>query len=510
MTLSTFVFFLAIIVGTLLITYWAARQTSSTHDYYAAGGQLTGVQNGLAIAGDYISAASFLGISGAIALYGFDGFFYSLGFLVSYLVLLILIAEPIRHLGKFTLGDVIAARFPEPSLRALTAMNTLFISILYMVAQLVAAGALLQLLLGLEYTSAVIIVGVLMTIYVVFGGMMATSWVQIVKTVLLVTGTLMFCLIILSRFEWDMLRMFILVTEATPLGEQFLHPGNMFTDPIDMLSLNLALIFGTAGLPHILIRCLTVKDAPAVRQSVISATLVMGCFYLMTIVLGLGAVLVVGYEQLVSIDPSGNMAAPLLAYALGGDFLMAFIAAIAFATILAVVCGVVIAASTAFAHDFYRHVLCKGYATEQTQMWVAKCAAIGVATLSIVLSIGLQSLNVAVIVSLIFCIAASVNFPVLLLTIFWRKFTVVGAVSAIVTGLISSVGLMLLSPNFSDLYGGLGSRSLMPLNNPGIITIPLSFVAAYMGSKLSPHLADEDRFESIAYLAQTGVKQNRS
>ncbi|GGK17261.1 hypothetical protein GCM10010965_07880 [Caldalkalibacillus thermarum] len=259
-----------------------------------------------------------------------------------------------------------------------------------------------------------------------------------------------------------------------------------------------------------MIRCLTVKDAPAVRQSVISATFVMGFFYFMTILLGFGAVLIVGYERLLALDPSGNMAVPLLAYTLGGDFLMAFIAAIAFATILAVVCGVVIAASTAFAHDFYRHVLCRGYATERAQMWVAKCAAIGVATLSIVLSIGLQRLNVAVIVSLIFCISASVNFPVLLLTIYWRKFTAVGAVCAMLTGLISSVGFLVLSPHLSELFSGFNTGGWISLNNPGIMTIPLSFAAAYAGSKLSRHLVDEDHFEAVAYLAHTGVKQNRS
>jgi cation/acetate symporter len=508
MSITTFIFFLAIVIGTLLITYWAARQTTTTSDYYAAGGQLTGVQNGLAIAGDYMSAASFLGITGAIALYGFDGFFYSIGFLVSYLVLLLLIAEPIRNLGKFTMGDVIAARFPSKKIRVLTSISTMFISILYMVAQLIAAGALIKLLLGIEYKSAVIIVGILMTIYVVFGGMMATSWVQIVKTVLLMTGTFMLCLIVLSRFEWSFMNILHTVSKSTPLGSQYLHPGNQFIDPLDTLSLNLALILGTAGLPHILIRFLTVKDALTVRKSVISATCIIGLFYIMTILLGFGAVLFVGWEQLRSADQSGNMSAPLLAFYLGGDFLMAFVSAIAFATILAVVSGVIISASASFAHDFYRHVWCDGHASEKAQMRVAKIAAGCVGLVSIMLSLGAQHLNVATLVSLIFSVAASVHFPLILLSLYWKKFTLSGALCGMITGLLSSTLLVVIGPSVMDPASGLVDKeTIFPLRNPGIVSIPLSFLAAYIGSILSSSTVDELTYQAVVVQAQTGIKR---
>ncbi|WP_025028881.1 solute symporter family protein [Caldalkalibacillus mannanilyticus] len=511
MSITMFVFFLAIVIGTLLITYWAARQTTSTSDYYAAGGQLTGFQNGLAIAGDYMSAASFLGITGVIALYGFDGYFYSIGFLVSYLVLLLLIAEPIRHLGKFTMGDVIAARFPSRWIRTLTSFSTLFISVLYMVAQLIAAGALLKLLLGVRYDVSVLIVGILMTIYVVFGGMMATSWVQIIKTILLVTGSFMLCLIVLSRYEWSIFSIFQAVEQASPLQERFLQPGNLFTDPLDTLSLNLALVLGTAGLPHILIRFLTVKDALAVRKSVISATFIIGLFYLMTIILGFGATLIVGWDHILSIDDSGNMAAPLLAFFLGGDFLVAFVSAIAFATILAVVSGVIISASSSIAHDFYRHVLHKGQASEERQMRVAKIAAILVGMIAIVISIKAQNFNVAALVSLIFSIAASVHFPLLLLTIYWRKFTLAGALSGMIVGLILTTLLVFFGPVVMNPVNGIINReAIFPLQNPGIVSIPCSFLVAVFVSLFTASPLDEHHFRHVSFQAHTGRRYSES
>jgi cation/acetate symporter len=507
MSITMFVFFLAIVIGTLLITYWAARQTTSTSDYYAAGGQLTGFQNGLALAGDYMSAASFLGITGAIALYGFDGYFYSIGFLVSYLVLLILIAEPVRNLGKFTMGDVIAARFSSKKIRVLTSISTMFISILYMVAQLIAAGALIKLLVGFDYRTSVILVGLLMTVYVVFGGMMATSWVQIVKTLLLMTGTFMLCLIVLSRYDWSVLLMFEAVSTVTPLQQNFLNPGNLFVDPLDTLSLNLALLLGTAGLPHILVRLLTVKDALTVRKSVISATCIIGLFYLMTVLLGFGAVLVVGWDQIIAVDPSGNMSAPLLAFFLGGDFLFAFISAIAFATILAVVSGIVISASSSFAHDFYRHVLCNGEATEKLQMRVAKLAAGCVGVISIFLAIGAQNLNVAAIVSLIFSVAAAVHFPILFLTIYWKRFTTTGALAGMITGLTSSILLVCLSPSVMHPVSGLILRdAIFPLSNPGLVSIPLSFLVSIIASLTTSSTLDEAHFKKVAVKAQTGIE----
>lgn len=509
MTGTTFIFFLAIVVGTLLITYWAAKQTTSTSQYYTAGGELTGFQNGLAIAGDYLSAASFLGITGAIALYGFDGFFYSIGFLVSYIVVLLLVAEPVRNLGQFTMGDVIASRFPERKMRVITTMGTMLTSILYMVAQLVASGSLISLLIGVDYQISVIVTGVLMTIYVVFGGMMATSWIQIVKTILLVTGVFMLCLILLSRFNFQLDALIQAVQTATPLKEKFLNPGNRFTDLVDTLSLNLALVLGTAGLPHILIRFLTVKDTATVRQSVLSAIWVMGLFYIMIIFLGFGTAVFVGWEPLLSVDESGNMAAPLLAASLGGEFLMAFVSAISFATILAVVSGVIICASSSFAHDFYRHVLCHGLASEQAQMRVAKLAAIFVGVISILTSLSAKNLNVAVLVSLIFSIAASVHFPLLVLTIYWRKLTIQGALWGAITGFTSSTLLVVLGPSMMNPVSGIiPMEPWFALQNPGIISIPLSFLVTYLVSLITAS-QDDCLFKKVFVQAQTGYSKRK-
>ncbi|MCF6094978.1 cation acetate symporter [Microaerobacter geothermalis] len=497
MNLTYFIFFLFILAGTLIITYWAAKRGTTTHQFYSVSASLTGFQNGLAIAGDYMSAASFLGITGAIALKGFDGFFYSIGFLVSYLVLLLVIAEPIRHLGSFTLGDVIFARFPIQKMRLITSLSTIIISILYIIPQLVAAGLLIQLLLGIEYGTAVFIIGSLMTIYVVFGGMIATSWVQIVKTVLLMSGTFLISLIVLSRFDWNFFSLMEYVSKGTPFGEQFFYPGNLFLNPMETLSLNLTLILGTAGLPHILIRFFTVKDALAVRKSVITATWIIGLFYLMTLILGFGAVAFVGWEVLVSIDPTGNLAAPLLAAVLGGDFLMAFISAIAFATILAVVTGLVISATSSFAHDIYNHYLCRGEASEQKQLRVAKLTATFIGLFSILLSMGLKNINVTFLVSLTFVVAASTHLPLLLFTLYWRRFNSTGAITGIVTGLAAAVILVLLGPYI---------LMIIPLYNPGIIAIPLGFLGAVLGTVFSKQAIDEETFIKILVQSQTGLK----
>ncbi|MDQ2799004.1 MAG: cation acetate symporter, partial [Armatimonadota bacterium] len=341
---TAFILFLIIVAITLGITYFAARRTHTTSEFYTAGGGLTGWQNGLAIAGDYMSAASFLGIAGSIALNGFDGFFYSIGFLVAYLVVLYLVAEPLRNLGKYTMADMIAARFREPNVRGVAALNTIVISTFYMLAQLVGAGALIKLLLGLDYNVSILIVGVLMTIYVVFGGMRATSWVQIIKAMLLIGGTLILSLLVFAHYGFNLFTMFDHMRTATPLGEKFLQPGNKYKDPLDTISLTMALVLGTAGLPHILIRFFTVKDAQTARKSVVTATWLIGLFYVMTLFLGFGAADIVKASAIKAAEKGGNMAAPLLAQQLGGDFLFAFISAVAFATILAVVSGLVLSA----------------------------------------------------------------------------------------------------------------------------------------------------------------------
>ncbi|RDB32889.1 cation acetate symporter [Exiguobacterium sp. RIT594] len=499
--------FAAIVGLTLVITYFAARKTKTANDFYTADGGLTGAQNGIAIAGDYMSAASFLGIAGMIALAGFDGFFYSIGFLVAYLVVLYLVAEPLRNLGKYTMADMIAARFNASKVRGVAAMNSIVISIFYMIAQLVGAGALIELLLGIPYTTSVIIVGILMTVYVVFGGMTATSWVQIIKAILLMAGTAVISFMVFAKFDFSIMKMFSEVKQATPLGDSFLNPGNKFKLPLDTISLNLALVLGTAGLPHILIRFFTVKDAPTARKSVVYATWIIGAFYILTIFLGFGAAAFVGADDIIAANAAGNMAAPLLAQALGGDLLFAFVAAVAFATILAVVAGLVLSAASAFAHDFYSHILRKGQATEKEQMTAARLASIAVALVSMVLALFAQSMNVAFLVSLAFAVAASANLPVILLTIFWRRFNTGGAVTGMVVGLFSSLLLVALSPNIwavdgSALFVG---EALFPLSNPGIVSIPLGFLGAIVGTLVTKSDEVAGNFERILVKANTGI-----
>lgn len=508
MNTTAFILFLIIVALTLVITYFAAKRTNTTSEFYTANGGLTGWQNGLAIAGDYMSAASFLGIAGSIALTGFDGFFYSIGFLVAYLVVLYLVAEPLRNLGKYTMADMIAARFNDKKVRGVAALNTMAISIFYMIAQLVGAGALIKLLLGLSYTSSVLIVGVLMTVYVVFGGMMATSWVQIVKAVLLMAGTFLISIMVFAKFDFNITSMFTHMKTATPLGEMFLNPGNKYKVPLDTISLNLALVLGTAGLPHILIRFFTVKDAPTARKSVVHATWIIGLFYILTVFLGFGAAAFVGTENIVKANPAGNMAAPLLAESLGGDFLFAFISAVAFATILAVVAGLVLSAASAFAHDFYGQILRRGNATEKEQMKAARWASVGVAVLSILLSLFAQKLNVAFLVSLAFAVAASANLPIILLTIFWKRFNTTGAVTGMLIGLFSSLLLVAISPSVWSPVPGSAifvGDPIFPLANPGIISIPLGFIGAFLGTILSSKEIDEKKFDEILVRANTGI-----
>lgn len=442
-----------------------------------------------------------------IALSGFDGFFYSIGFLVAYLVVLYLVAEPLRNLGKYTMADMIAARFDNKQVRGVAALNSIAISIFYMIAQLVGAGALIKLLLGIDYTTSVLIVGALMTVYVVFGGMTATSWVQIVKAVLLMIGTFIISLMVFAKFDYNLMNMFAQMKTATPLGEQFLNPGNKFKVGLDTISLNMALVLGTAGLPHILIRFFTVKDATTARKSVVYATWIIGLFYVMTVFLGFGAAAFVGADNM---DAAGNLGAPLLAQALGGNFLFAFVSAVAFATILAVVAGLVLTAASAFAHDFYGHVIRHGKATEKEQMKMAKWASVGVSVISILLALFAQSLNVAFLVALAFAVAASANLPVILFTIFWRRFNTTGAVSGMLVGLFSSLILVALSPNVWNPVAGkaiLVGEALFPLPNPGIVSIPLGFLAAWIGTMLSTTRNDA-KYDEILVKANTGMKES--
>ncbi|KAA9012702.1 solute symporter family protein [Niallia endozanthoxylica] len=498
-----------LIVGlTLVITYWAAKRTKTASEFYTAGGGLTGWQNGLAIAGDYLSAASFLGIAGAIALNGFDGFFYSIGYLVAYLVVLYIVAEPLRNLGKYTIADMITARFNQKKVRAVAALSTITIVIFYMIAQLVGAGALIQLLLGIDYWVAVLLVGVMMTTYVLFGGMTATSWVQITKAVLLMIGTVVISFLVLAKFNFNIFTMFSEMKTLTPLGEDYLNPGVKYKVPLDTISMMAALVLGTAGLPHILMRFFTVKDAKTARSSVVTATWVVGIFYILTIFLGFGAAAFVGSTDIIAANAAGNMAAPLLAKALGGDFLMSFVSAVAFATILAVVAGLVLSGASAFAHDIYGQIIKKGQITEKQQMLAARYASISVSVLSIILALFAQKMNVAFLVSLAFCVAASANLPVILFTIYWKKFNTAGAVTGMLTGLITALVLVAISPNVLNPVAGaaiLVGDPIFPLTNPAIVSIPAGFIGAYIGTVVA-NRHDEKKYAEVMVKANTGVK----
>ncbi|MDE0124430.1 MAG: sodium/solute symporter [Bryobacterales bacterium] len=519
--------FLAFIAATLGITYWAAGRSTGASAFFAAGRRITGWQNGLAISGDYMSAASFLGIAGLIAFYGYDGFMYSVGFLVAYLTVLLIVAEPLRNTGKFTMADVLAFRLRERPVRAWAALSTLTVSTFYMIAQMVGAGALVSLLLadsGIGYTTAVTGVGILMIVYVVFGGMLATTWVQIVKAVLLMGGTILLSILVLAHFGFDLGALFDATGQVTvqeggsEVTRDFMTPGMYYRPPhgaLDLISLSMALIFGTAGLPHILIRFYTVPDGRSARISVFWAMLLIGSFYIMTTFLGFGAAAIVG-PTTISANGGTNMSAPLLAQALAGDVFFAFISAVAFATILAVVAGLTISASASFAHDFYSNVLHHGREKEPgEEVRVARWTAFVVGAVSILIAIGLgPDANVAFLVGLAFAVAASANLPVIVLSLYWKRFTTRGAVWGLAAGLLSSVGLILVSPSFMGIDGPevaesarrmIQAQALYPLRNPGIVSIPLGFLAAYLGSILSREPAAEEKYVELTVRANTGL-----
>ena len=501
--------FVAVIAATLYVTYWAAKRTSTASEFYTAGGSLTGWQNGLAIAGDYLSAASFLGIAGSISLVGFDGFYYSIGWLMGYLVVLFLVAEPLRNLGKYTMADMIAARFSARKVRGVAALNTLTIVMFYMLAQLVGAGALIKLLLGIEYWIAVIVVGIMMTIYVLFGGMTATSWVQIIKAVLLMAGTIIISFLVFLKFDFSIFKMFREMATATPHGEAYLHSGVQYKNPLDLISTLIALILGTAGLPHILMRFFTVKNAKTARSSVVFATWIIGLFYLMTIFLGFGAAKFVGHEAIVAENPAGNMAAPMLAGVLGGPVLESFVSAVAFATILAVVAGLVLSGASAIAHDLYGQVIKKGNVTEKQQVRAARAAALGISVFSIILALFAESMNVAFLVSLAFCIAAAANLPTILYTIYWKRFNTTGAITSMLTGLITSLVLVSISPSVLNPEPGktlLTGDPIFPFGNPAIVYVPLGFIAGYIGTILSSE-KDEKKYAEVNFKVQTGYRE---
>lgn len=494
-------FFLFFIVLSLGITYWAARHTHSTSEFYTAGGNISGFQNGLALAGDFMSAASFLGIAGLVALNGFDGLIYSIGFLVGWPIVMFLIAEPLRNLGTYTFADVVAYRLKQRPVRIAAAIGTLAVVSFYLIAQMVGAGNLIKLLFGFDYNLAVLIVGGVMLAYVIFGGMIATTWVQIIKAILLLAGTVILSLMVLAQFGMNPIALFD--AAATKYGVAVLAPGKQVSDPLDAISLGLALMFGTAGLPHILMRFYTVPNAKAARISVLYATLFIGFFYLLTFILGFGAMVLVGQDAIKQIDAGGNMAAPLLAEVLGGNAFLGFIAAVSFATILAVVAGLTLSGAAALSHDLWVNVVRRGHSNETEQLKVARAATLLLGVLAIVLGIIFQGQNVAYMVGLAFAIAASANFPALLLSMLWRRFTTNGAVASMVVGTFSSLLLIYLSPTIQVTILK-HANAPFPLKNPGLVTIPLSFAVGIIVSLLTTERAAADKFDEVEHRIHTG------
>jgi cation/acetate symporter len=531
MDLAPLLLFLGFVGATLVITYFSARRSHGASAYFAAGRRITGWQNGLAVAGDYMSAASFLGIAGMIALSGYDGFMYSVGFLVAYLTVLFIVAEPLRNAGKYTMADVLAYRLSPRPVRAMAALSTLVVSILYMIAQMIGAGELIGLLVPkLAFEYAVIGVGVLMIVYVVFGGMLATTWVQIVKALLLMGGSVILSVLVMAHFHYSLSEFFTSVSHVTyhdaagnEVTKNFLEPGMKFGatpahpyGPLDLISLGLALLFGTAGLPHILVRFYTVPDAKTARSSVVWAMGLIGVFYIMTTFFGFGAAVILTPEHL----PSSNMAAPNLAHALGGDFFFAFISAVAFATILAVVAGLTMSASTSFAHDFYTNVIHGGRERAAgEEVFVARITAFVVGAVAIFLAIKLSKLNVAFLVGLAFAVAASANLPVIVLSIFWKRFTTIGAVLGLGVGLVASVTLIVLSPSIMGIDAPtvvaakrhlIQHAAMFPLTNPGIVSIPLGFLGAILGTLLMREPSAEARFDELSVRANTGLGSEKA
>jgi len=576
-TLSMF----AIIIGiTMGVVVWAARQTKTAADFYAAGGGITGTQNGWAIAGDYMSAASFLGISGMISLYGYDGFMYSVGWLVAYITVLLIVAEPCRNAGKYTLGDILSFRTDPKPVRAVAALATVAVSTFYLTAQMVGAGKLMALLIGVPYKTAIIGVGILMVGYVVFGGMTATTWVQIIKAGLLMSGAFLLSVLVLAKAGFNPIFFFdqivtnpdiqdhvskLVLKDGITLngieaGQRFLEPGLFMKAPLDQISLGMALVLGTAGMPHILMRFFTVPTAQAARKSVIIAMFIIGGFYVLTTLLGFGAAINLTPQGIISVDPGGNMATLMLAQQLGadispilGDLFLAFLCSVAFATILAVVSGLVLAASAAIAHDIYVNVIKDGHADQHEQVMAARITSLVVGAVGIIIGLMAEKANVAHLVALAFAVASSGNLPVVVLSLFWRKFNTAGVISGLVVGTVASIGLVMVSPNMTypklvakgaekvitalekkqaglppgavldvkdtkalekarkDVLGKDGKsimgleEPILKLKNPGIISIPLGFIAAILGALLFPNKRAEEMFDEVYVRQNTGL-----
>jgi len=509
---TAIIMFVLFVGVTLFITYWASKKTHTAKSFYTAGGNITGLQNGLAISGDFMSAASFLGISGLVYLSGFDGLIYSIGFLIGWPIILLLIAEPLRNLGKYSFSDVVSFRLKQKPIRILAACGSLSTVILYLIAQMVGAGKLIEILFGLPYYSAVMIVGGLMISYVTFGGMLATTWVQIIKAVLLLSGATLMAFLVLYQFEFNFNQFFSEAVNIHSKGKNIMAPGGLITDPVSAISLGLALMFGTAGLPHILMRFFTVPDAVEARKSVVYATGFIGYFYILTFIIGFGAIVLVSNNPEYLNDSgaligNNNMAAIHLSHAVGGDILLGFISAVAFATILAVVSGLTLAGASAISHDLYANVFLKGKNNEKMEMRVSKLATIFLGVLAVFLGILFEDQNVAFMVGLAFAIAATTNFPILILSIYWKNLTTRGAVIGGSAGLFIAILLVILGPVvWIDIFGN--SEAIFPYKYPALFSMIVTFVGIWFFSKTDKtktSIVEKKLFESQYFRSQTGV-----
>ncbi|MCG8380008.1 MAG: cation acetate symporter [Proteobacteria bacterium] len=505
--------FLAFVTATLGITYWAAKRTKSTKDFYAAGGSITGLQNGLAIAGDFMSAASFLGISGLVFASGFDGLIYSIGFLVGWPIILFLLAERLRNLGKYTFADAVSYRLQPIPIRSLAACGTLAVVLLYLIAQMVGAGKLIQILFGLEYHFAVVIVGVLMIMYVTFGGMLATTWVQIIKAILLLLGASFIAIAVMYKMGFSFQTLFASAVEIHSKGIEIMSPGGLVSDPVSAISLGLALMFGTAGLPHILMRFFTVPDAREARKSVFYATGFIGYFYVLTFIIGFGAiVLLVNNPEFIDPETGGifggnNMAAVHLSKAVGGEVFLGFISAVAFATILAVVSGLTLSGASAISHDLYASVIKHGRIQEGEEVLVSRISTVVLGIVAIFLGIIFEQQNVAYMVGLAFAIAASVNFPILFLSMYWQRLTTRGAFVGGSIGLITAVLCMIFGPTiWVDILGN--AEPVFPYKHPALFSMSAAFISILVISKLDNSQTGKDEavaFEDQYVRSQTGL-----
>jgi cation/acetate symporter len=501
--------FVAFVGLTVYITYWAAKRTKSAKDFYAAGGGITGLQNGLAIAGDYMSAASFLGITGMVYLKGYDGLIFAIGFLVGWPIILFLMSERLRNLGKYTFTDVAAYRFKQTPIRVLAAFGSIAVVILYLIAQMVGAGKLIELLFGLDFDYAVVMVGVLIIAYVSFGGMLATTWVQIIKAVLLLSGATFIAIAVMYQMDFSFDTLFKTAVEKRDGDMSILFSGGFVSDPINAISLGIALMFGTAGLPHILMRFFTVPDAKEARKSVFYATGFIGFFYILAFIIGFGAVaLIVGGEYFVDgkLIGGNNMAAIHLSSVIGGDYFLGFISAVAFATILAVVSGLTLAGASAISHDIYANVI-NTNATEEQETKVARYATIVIGALAIIFGIGFKDQNIAFVVALAFTIAASANFPVLIMSMYWKNMTTRGAVIGGWLGLSSAVIMVLLGPVVWTQILDMGA-AIVPYKFPALFTVTIAFVGIWffsMTDKSARAAKDKEGFEAQFIRSQTGI-----